>query len=535
MAIQKDFHSLIVWLLISSFFVGLSWTALIPMWQTPDEQAHFAQAQDITAIGYKPNPGASTSQDIVLSEEYLGTFRDERGNNRFTYHPEFNIEYTNSSIGLYEKEMINFPEQLRTDFIINEATGYPPLYYWYIAAVNKLFWNFDLITRVFLSRVATVILTTMAVLVSYFLAREVFKNEFHAIAAAALISFHPMWKFVGSGVTSDALFNLIYPFGLWLLIRFWRRPEKLERLLAYMAVAVIGVMTKIQAVSLLVLGIPILVAMALGRYSAPAIGRWLSRMVLLIVVLVVGTALIRSFPNSLKIPLPIEVVFPEINSLTNMGRPPSFGAYAIATGKELYQQTFPWYFGVYRWLSLTLPLWLYRVIKVVIIASLFGWIRLLFKTGNIVKTLVRKRTVLVILMSVFVYASGLLVWNYLYWKSHGFPFGIQGRYFFPNLPEHMIFLLAGLLLLVPVTWRRFMAISSLVTMILFHWYSLWFISSTYYDSSNIQTFFLQASQYKPWFFKTPFLPVLLAAAIASNMIFLWKLIGYRSSLLEKKP
>jgi hypothetical protein len=139
-----------------------------------------------------------------------------------------------------------------------------------------------------------------------------------------------------------------------------------------------------------------------------------------------------------------------------------------------------------------------------------------------------------VLMSVFVYASGLLVWNYLYWKSHGFPFGIQGRYFFPNLPEHMILLLAGLLLLVPVAWRRVMAISSLVATVLFHWYSLWFISSSYYNSSNIQTFFLQASQYKPWFFKTPFLPTILVMAIFTNVIFLWKLVGYRNSSLEKE-
>ena len=51
------------------------------------------------------------------------------------------------------------PIESRSIFSVNEATGYPPLYYLYISALNRQFWSLDLISRVFLSRIATVLLS----------------------------------------------------------------------------------------------------------------------------------------------------------------------------------------------------------------------------------------------------------------------------------------------------------------------------------------------------------------------------------------
>src|SRR3990167_8868440 len=151
MEIQKSGRRALTSLLISVFLTGVGWAAMVPLWQMPDEQAHFAQVQELAAVGYRPNPGPSTSQDIVISEKLLGTFRDERGNNKFTYHPEFRLPYSNSTVGFNEEEIINLPPKMRKVFLINEATGYPFLYYWYISIVNRLIWGQDLIVRVFVS------------------------------------------------------------------------------------------------------------------------------------------------------------------------------------------------------------------------------------------------------------------------------------------------------------------------------------------------------------------------------------------------
>ena len=116
-------------LLIAAFFNALSWIILIPIWQYPDEQAHFAQVQDLAQIGYIPEEGFDTSQEIAISEKVFGTERDGFGNNRYTYHPEFNTEYSNSNNGLFENYIESFDELSRTNLVKREATHNPPLYY----------------------------------------------------------------------------------------------------------------------------------------------------------------------------------------------------------------------------------------------------------------------------------------------------------------------------------------------------------------------------------------------------------------------
>ena len=79
------------------------WTAAVPVFHTPDEQAHFAQleymAENHVDSVSSPN---NLSREIAVSEELLGTRRNDMGNNKFTYHPEYKIEYTNSFLGKYE-------------------------------------------------------------------------------------------------------------------------------------------------------------------------------------------------------------------------------------------------------------------------------------------------------------------------------------------------------------------------------------------------------------------------------------------------
>lgn len=87
----------------------------------------------------------------------------------------------------------------------------------------------------------------------------------------------------------------------------------------------------------------------------------------------------------------------------------------------------------------------------------------------------------------------------------------------------MILLMGGLILVAGSGFRKMIVFLAVMGMVIFNWYSLWFVSSSYFDNSNFNTFFLQASQYKPWFFKTPFLPVIIGAAIISSGWFLWEM------------
>src|SRR3989339_1742615 len=158
------------------------------------------------------------------------------------------------------------PVESRSIFAINEATGYPPLYYLYISAINKQFWSSDLISRVFLSRIATVILSVGLGLVVFNIGKILFKDIFHAYILAALVVFQPMRMFVGSGVTSDALYNLIYPLVVLAGLLFYRHPS-FKRLVLLFAAVLAGILTKQQLVLLFFWLIPIVLISVFRKNS----------------------------------------------------------------------------------------------------------------------------------------------------------------------------------------------------------------------------------------------------------------------------
>src|SRR3989338_9991993 len=140
--------SLLKLLLVAAFLNALSWIILIPIWQYPDEQAHFAQVQDFAELGQVPISGNNTSHEIDLSENILGTQRDGFGINKFTYHPEYRLDYSTGPYGPYEKEITSLPKSARSQLVKNEATLNPPLYYNLSALVYKITSWGDLFTRV---------------------------------------------------------------------------------------------------------------------------------------------------------------------------------------------------------------------------------------------------------------------------------------------------------------------------------------------------------------------------------------------------
>src|SRR5574340_201516 len=92
----------------------LAWVVTVPVFQTPDEQAHFAQLQWYAekrslAIDYK-----NLSLEVATAEELLGTRRDISGNNKYTYHPEYK---NGTPIPL-------MPQSTRTVYVDREAAGY---------------------------------------------------------------------------------------------------------------------------------------------------------------------------------------------------------------------------------------------------------------------------------------------------------------------------------------------------------------------------------------------------------------------------
>jgi hypothetical protein len=490
----------VFFLALSVFFLSLAWSALIPLWHTPDEQAHFAQAQDFAVFARRP-AGKSTSRDIVESEELLGTFRTN-GENKFTYHPEYNIPYTTYKVGHYEQKIENFPLEYRREFTINEASGYPPLYYQFIALVNKVFWQQGLITRVFLSRIATLLLGIVGVVVIYQLIKSIRHPELseglNPLIITALIMFLPMRVFSASGVTSDALFNFTYPLLFLITFKLIRKPT-LKKLLLLIGAIWINWQIKPQAILFIPTLIPLAFIVLKNKFPS-----WL-KIISSIFLLAGFTGFFTFLLEHLQIISIPHFGIPDVGSFAKFSRPISFFGYLKIMLPKFYQETLPWFFGIYRWLSLILPINIYRVIKIILGLSAIGLIKFFFQSRNLL---------LFLIWGIIIYVFGILTWDWLFFQTRGFSIGLQGRYFFPILPNLMILVYLGLKTLLPKITKLFL----IPLVLIFNWYSLWHVSSSYYQNLT------QASQYKPWFFKIPFLSIIIVIALCLTTYFALSLI-----------
>ena len=127
---------------------------------------------------------------------------------------------------------------------------------------------------------------------------------------------------------------------------------------------------------------------------------------------------------------------------------------------KLAFEMWPWFWGVFKWLGVTLPA---IVMKIITRAAIICGIGLLL-------TRLKNKYVRASILFVFTYILYLFLWDWRLMQSMGYSQGLQGRYLFPVIVPIMVILLGGLgrfgWLLIP-------------GMILLNGFSLWFINSLY--------------------------------------------------------
>lgn len=487
--------TLLILLLLTTFFKGIVWAAFVPIWHFPDEQAHFAQVQYYTELKKNIGAGNDLSLEVYESERLLGTLRDERGINKFTYRPEYRIPYSESYLGLHEEEIANLPEEARTSFVKKEAARYPPLFYVASSVGYLLGFPFNLFVRVFLTRIISVLMAVATVWITFLLAKTVFaKNTLLAISTATLVSFQPMYTFLSSGVNNDNLLILLSTFLLWLMVDAMRTGLTTRHTLGFGAALGLGILTKQLIYPFIPLPLFVIVYDALKKKkkrSSP-----LKHLLLFLFVGLVfgGVMFARHWMQTGSLP-----GWPRVNPESPMAHL-SFITYLSEKIPQLYRETLPWYWGVFKWLGVVLPLSALRAIKVVLVLSGIGLVQ--YTAGKIHKR--RRETrdwqLLFLAFSSIWFAAWLLVWDYTLIRSIGFSHGIQGRNFFPNIAPHMLLVVFGLWQLT-TKYQRHIIKALVLAIVVLNFIALKTVLGSYYDLLPVRTFIIQASQYKPWFFK----------------------------------
>ncbi|HEY5600900.1 MAG TPA: DUF2142 domain-containing protein, partial [Patescibacteria group bacterium] len=233
-------------LLFATFLKGMAWASIVPIWHFPDEQAHFAQVNYFAQESKMPKgPGFDLSKEIFISEQYLGTERDGQGNNKFTYHPQYKIDYTNSRTGKSEFEIANLPKSFKSEFVKREATHNPGLYYMLAFPFYKFVDGQSLFARVISVRFLSVILATLTVFVVFKISQLIFeKNKVFQIALPALVSFQPMFTFSTSGVLPDSLVFLLFSLFIYLTLLVLKNGWTMSRIFWLTLILIGGFFTR---------------------------------------------------------------------------------------------------------------------------------------------------------------------------------------------------------------------------------------------------------------------------------------------------
>lgn len=502
-------NKLFIFLLFALFVKQAVWMGLVPIWHFPDEQAHFAQVVNTAHFGpfggFNGNRAASSDQ-IAMLELILDTKRNELGQNKYTFHPEYNITYTDSTKGLWEDVINQLPKDFTHEMGLNEATVYPFLYYWLDAFFYKLAASNSIITAIFASRILGILIYLLTAIVVWKLASKLFNNPFYQLILWILVMFQPMFSFVAAGISSDILFNFIFTLFLYFGILLMEKVTP-KRLLAILIILILGSLTKQQMLIAYIIAFSILI---FKLKTALRLFKKYPQNSLLIGILL-GAALVLAVYLGEFYRISGFITGGQYQGeLNNL----SIWQHIKWSLSHTYREVLPWYWGIFKWLGLTLPRLVHRTMMSIIALAALGN---LFYLVTIIKSFVKDKCVsqkdqqiLFLYLASLIYFVSLLMWDYFFRRSYGFSFGLQGRYYFPVIITHMVFIIVGwksLFGFIENFLKLKISLTNIAIGILGLWWpilhliALWVVAKSYYDINDLNIFIMQISQYKPLIFK----------------------------------
>jgi 4-amino-4-deoxy-L-arabinose transferase-like glycosyltransferase len=483
--------------------------------EIPDENAHFSSLTYLANAGRMPTV---TDKDNLSLEE-MGAervFGIVEGQNRYSYHPEYRVEQIPGPLGKYEEliHSLNTPANRRTYQTFQAAT-YPPLYYWLTLPFYSLVSGQDILTRLFVSRFSSVILTTLTVLVAYFVGQDLFKRRSSALTLALMTLFYPMTSYVGAGVNSDNLHNLLFAVATLLVLKLIYTGYRRELSLAIGTVIGLDLLTKPQAYILF----PVFVLAIVIRWRSSEWRSILSSLgyVLVPILLIAGWQEIPKFWAG----------NPYVAQAIRYGGIINFRLFIAGYVHTNLAEMPVWYWGVFKWFGIILPRPLWWVGTRLFGLSLLGALLGFYRDLRAHRWSRESRFVLFALGANFIYAAALFWFDWQFYQQFGRSLGLQARYYMPLLITQMSFMFLGL---TNLGWNKKVKEWIRCGIILFflglQLTAFYLQLKSYYDLWPLPTFFNQLSQYKPIFAKGAWwylwFPLYFAGIITTTIIALKK-------------
>ncbi|MFL7793581.1 MAG: DUF2142 domain-containing protein, partial [Anaerolineae bacterium] len=223
---------------------GILWSAIVPAWQAPDEHSHFSVVQFIAEFGKLPGPedDAKVSEEIHQSTVLLDLWR-------IAFHPKEQTVFSSGLDGPSESLIRDISWETRLAPSRQESTAMhlPPLYYILGAGVYRLTYRGSILTRLFAVRQVSVMLALITVWLAYRTTRLVFPtNAAMQVTIPILVSFHPMFTFLGAVVNTDIMLIMLSSWATYLLLLIIHSGFTIKRAAVLGLVLGLGMLTKPQ-------------------------------------------------------------------------------------------------------------------------------------------------------------------------------------------------------------------------------------------------------------------------------------------------
>ncbi len=198
---------------------GLAWSMIVPPFQVPDENAHYAYVEQVAQRGTLPR--------VVAPEGPLSPREDQLLAALLTFgivghheNPAPDMQVQQDVIDSIAKQ--NLPAVGSGDALT--ATSNPPLYYALQAIPYKLTPGGKVLDRLAMMRCLSALMGAITVLLVFMFLRELLPaSRWTWPAGALLVALQPLFGFMSGGLNNDNLLYLTAAGFLWGVARAFRR------------------------------------------------------------------------------------------------------------------------------------------------------------------------------------------------------------------------------------------------------------------------------------------------------------------------
>jgi 4-amino-4-deoxy-L-arabinose transferase-like glycosyltransferase len=359
---------------------GLAWSLIVPPFEVPDENAHYAYVAHVAETGRPPRPASPEGplpprqEDLMSALLAFGMVGNRNNPAPLTDAQQKTIEGV---------EAQHLPATGPGDAL--SATNNPPAYYYLQAAVYKLMPSGRVLDKLAAMRCFSALMGALTVLLVFMFLRELLPARPWAwTAGALLVAFQPLFGFISAGVNNDNLLYLAAAGTLWGVARCFRRgltPASGALMGGFLGLGLVSKLTLLGFVPAVLLALALLLFRDLrgdrrGALGGAATALSLSLGPVVVYLLLNHFAWHRGFiPGgvggfSTPVANPRHFSFTEEVShvwqlfLPRLWLRPQFSSY------PLWQTWFVGFVGRFGWQDYTFPYWFYDVARILTVAVL---------------------------------------------------------------------------------------------------------------------------------------------------------------------